>query len=388
MRRLLPWLVVAGLFALGGWVLQTERPTGVPVTARTPRDSPPGPDAAPPRDAVAVAAAGLEVPWALAFAPDGTLYATERPGRLVRISSGRPEVVATIPDVSERAESGLLGLALDPGFAGNLHLYLYYTSRRNVNRVVRYRLTDAGLTEERVLLDDIPAAAFHDGGRIAFGPDGNLYITTGDAAQPELAQRLDSLAGKILRIRPDGTIPDDNPFPGSPVYSLGHRNPQGLAWSSDGTLFATEHGPSGPGAACCHDEVNRIEAGENYGWPLYAGNEQQIPGDRDFPTPNSQLATPLVESGPTETWAPAGAAIIGDTLFFGGLRGEALFALDLINPTTVVKHFAKEFGRIREVMRGPDGALYLTTSNRDGRGEPKPADDRIIRADPKGLLYE
>ena len=325
---------------------------------------------------VRVVAEGLEIPWALAVAPDGAFYATERPGRLVRIRDGKTETIATLPDVSQRSESGLLGLALDPRFSQSGLLYLYYTTTGGANRVVRFRLTDGALTEPRVLLDRIPAAAFHDGGRIAFGPDGNLYITTGDAAQPELAQRPDSLAGKILRIRPDGTIPADNPFPSSPVYSFGHRNPQGLAWAADGTLYSTEHGPSGPGAQCCHDEVNRIEPGKNYGWSETGrSGKLGVPG----------LVDPLIESGPTETWAPSSAAVIGDTLYFGGLRGQALYALDFKNPSSPRVFFKGEFGRIRDVVRGPDGKLYLTTSNRDGRGGPKPGDDRIIRFDPRTL---
>lgn len=397
--RQLAWIIVGLLVILGFAALVRVRPEqpGVQQPAVPTQASVPPPPPAATSSAVQVIAQGLEVPWALAFGPDGpsissgspraesrggTLYVTERPGRLVRIRDGKHETIARIPNVSQRAESGLLGLALDPEFSESGLLYIYYTTTNGANRVVRYQLTDAGLTNERVLLDGIPAAVFHDGGRIAFGPDRNLYVTTGDAGTPELAQSLDSLAGKILRVRSDGSIPDDNPFAGSPVYSLGHRNPQGLAWAADGTLYATEHGPSGPGAACCHDEVNRIEPGKNYGWPVYAGNKQQVPGDRGLSTPNSQLVTPLVESGPAETWAPGGAAIVGDTLFFGGLRGEALFALDLRNPTEVVKRFSGEFGRIRDVVRGPDGALYLTTSNRDGRGMLRQADDRVLRVDP------
>ncbi len=221
---------------------------------------------------VETVAEGLDTPWDLAFAPDGRIFFTERPGRLRVIEGGRlrPEPVATIPEVVERGEGGLLGLALDPDFAGNGHLYLYHTYSGSDgglrNRVVRYTLADRagarGLTEPRVILDDIPAAAIHNGGRIAFGPDGKLYVTTGDAAAPALAQDRDSLAGKILRLNPDGSVPDDNPFPGSPVYSYGHRNPQGLAWQpGTGQLYATEHGPS------AHDEVNLIAPGDNYGWP-------------------------------------------------------------------------------------------------------------------------
>lgn len=380
-------LLALGVLVIGS-LLVFGRPSGmrpVPREEATPVLGLPAADVSPVSDGLQVTATGLDVPWALAFAPDGALYATERPGRLVRIRDGKSEVVATLSDVSQRAESGLLGIALDSQFSDNGLLYLYYTATEEGNRVVRYRLTDGGLTEAMVLLDRIPAAPFHDGGRIAFGPDGYLYVTTGDATQPELAQRVDSLAGKILRIRSDGSVPDDNPFPGSPVYSLGHRNPQGLAWDAGGVLYATEHGPSGPGAACCHDEVNRIEAGKNYGWSHFAGTASRGLRSETAGRSVEEFVPPLAESGPTETWAPAGAAVVGDSLFFGGLRGEALFALDLKNPTTVVKHFAEEFGRIRDVIHGPDGALYVTTSNRDGRGKPRPVDDLVLRVDPRKL---
>lgn len=385
MRAWWPGLVLVAFAGLVGW-LAVGRPGGSPVPAASPVSTPDSLSRTPPPDAVQIVATGLEVPWALGFGPDGALYVTERPGRLVRVRDGRVERVAEIPDVRRTAEGGLLGLALDPQFAENQFLYLYHsyrsTSAGTLNRVVRYRLADAGLTEPRILVDNIPGARFHDGGRLKFGPDGTLYLTTGDAEQPQLAQVHTSLAGKILRIRPDGTIPADNPFPGSPVYSLGHRNPQGLAWDAGGQLWSTEHGPSGLGANCCHDEVNRIEAGENYGWPFRAGIG---PGSSGIVSGVSPI-DPVAESGPTETWAPASAAIVGNALYFGGLRGEALFALDLANPSAGVRrYFHQEFGRIRDVVVGPDGMLYLTTSNRDGRGTPRPDDDKILRIDPAAL---
>ncbi len=383
MRSLLPWLALLVLVALVGWAVVKPRSPAPPSVG--PQASPAAASQAPAAvSPVEVVAEGLEVPWALAFAPDGTLYVTERPGRLARIRAGKPETVETISDVSERQESGLLGLALDPDFAENERVYLYYTSRQNVNRVVQYRLTETGLTEEKVLLDNIPAAPLHDGGRIAFGPDGNLYVTTGDATDPEQARNPESLAGKILRVRSDGGIPDNNPFPGSPVYSLGHRNPQGLAWAADGALYATEHGPSARPPDCCHDEVNRIEAGKDYGWPLLAG--AAVRGDPLAHVLPGDLVKPIAESGPEDTWAPGGAAVVGNTLVFVGLRGEALFKLDLGRPDRgVTAHFAGQFGRLRDVVVGPDGALYITTSNRDGRGRPRPGDDKILRVDPAAL---
>lgn len=330
---------------------------------------------------VETVATGLEVPWAVAFASDGVLYVTERPGRLLRLRNGVRDLTLEVPGVVQRTESGLLGLALDPDFGRNRLVYLYYTyGNGNQNRLVRYTLTETALTDERILVENIPGSPFHDGGRIAFGPDGNLYVTTGDAGKPELAQTVRSLAGKILRIRPDGSIPEDNPFPSSPVYSYGHRNPQGLAWAADGTLYVTEHGPSTPVVDCCHDEVNRIEKGKNYGWPMFTGRRQRAGGRMD-----SDFVMPIAESGDRDTWAPAGAAISGETLYFAGLRGEALYALDLKNLTSIRSLFKNKFGRIREVLLGLDNMLYLTTSNRDGRGNPAAEDDRILRIDPAVL---
>lgn len=320
---------------------------------------------------VEVVARGLEVPWSLAFAPDGRLFVTERPGRIRLVRNGRLESapVATLP-VAAVGEGGLMGLALDPAFAENGHLYVCYTRSaggRLANRVARLTLRDGEAAHARVVLDDVPAAPIHDGCRLAFGPDGKLYVTTGDAAQPTLAQRRDSLAGKILRLEPDGGVPGDNPFPGSPVYSLGHRNPQGLAWDPSGHLLAAEHGPSG------HDEVNRIEPGRNYGWPDVAGKNGR--GDS---------VEPLVESGDA-TWAPSGLAIAGRDVFVAALRGRRLLRFTLgpgetLRPAEPL--LVGTDGRLRAVVVGPDGALYVSTSNRDGRGAPARDDDRVLRVVP------
>jgi len=324
---------------------------------------------APSQPRVEIVAGGLEVPWALAFAPDGRLFVTERPGRIRLVKNGRLEAepIATLP-VAAAGEGGLMGLALDPAFAETGHLYTCYTAakgRRLVNRVVRLTLRGGSAGGERVLLDDIPGAGIHDGCRVKFGPDGRLYVTTGDAAEPRLAQRRDSLAGKILRVNPDGTVPEDNPFPGSPVFSLGHRNPQGLAWDPSGRLFAAEHGPSG------HDEINHILAGRNYGWPEVRGQG----GD-------TRYVEPLLEST-QDTWAPSGIAFLGGDLFVAGLRGQRLLrvslAPDLSRVVRVATLLSGTHGRLRDVVVGPDGVLYVTTSNRDGRGWPRPDDDRIVR---------
>lgn len=316
-----------------------------------------------------VIARGLEVPWALAFAPDGRMFVTERPGRVRIVAEGRllADPVATL-SVAAVGEGGLMGLALDPAFAQTGFVYVCHTlSKRDglVNRIVRLSVRDDRASSERVILDDLPGASIHDGCRLKFGPDGKLYATTGDAAHPELAQRRDSLAGKILRLNPDGTVPDDNPFPRSPVYSLGHRNPQGLAWSGEGRLFAAEHGSS------AHDEVNEIRPGANYGWPEVRGRG----GDPRF-------VDPVVESG-TETWAPSGIAFLGADLFVAGLRGRRLLRITGTRDRSArVSTVLSGWGRLREVVAGPDGALYVTTSNRDGRGFPAPDDDRILRLRP------
>ena len=325
---------------------------------------------------VQIVVRGLEVPWALAFAPDGRLFVTERPGRIRVVRDGRldPAPIATLR-VAAVGEAGLMGLALDPGFAQNGHLYACYTAPatgglfggRVINRVVRLTLRDPGAGDERVILDGLPGASIHDGCRLKFGPDGKLYVTTGDAAEPRLSQRMDSLAGKILRLNADGSIPPDNPFPGSPIYSLGHRNPQGIAWDAAGRLFAAEHGPSG------HDEVNWIRPGKNYGWPEVAGKGGE-----------PRYVDPLIESG-SDTWAPSGIAALGSDLFVAGLRGRRLLRIRLgpdLKVTGLEALLAGTHGRLRDVVVGPDGALYVTTSNRDGRGSPAPDDDRILRVTP------
>lgn len=355
----------------------------------TPVPTPTVPTSGPVAIRVETVLTGLEAPWEVAFAPDGRLFLTERPGRVRLVVNGelRAEPALTLP-VAAVGEGGLLGLALHPNFAETHWVYLYYTySEGNQlwNRVVRYTESNGRLVEPQVIIDRIPGASIHDGGRIAFGPDGRLYITTGDARNPPAAQDRTSLSGKILRVEPDGSIPPDNPFPGSPVWSYGHRNPQGLAWSPDGRLYATEHGPTGDLGLAAHDEVNLIEPGRNYGWPFVVGTlvRQELP----------DAVPPLIESG-NDTWAPSGATFVTagripqwqGNLLFAGLRSQALWRVVLAPDGQTVTQleplYRGEFGRLRTVVEGPDGALYVLTSNRDGRGSPQRGDDRLLRLVP------
>ncbi|HZA56395.1 MAG TPA: PQQ-dependent sugar dehydrogenase [Candidatus Udaeobacter sp.] len=332
-----------------------------------------------------VVARHLNTPWAIDFAPDGRIFITERPGRIRIIERGQlqAETWAGV-DVAAVGEAGLMGLALHPQFDKNRYVYLAYTYRaadgKLQNRLVRFRedpKSRKGLVDQ-VLIDGVAGANNHDGGRLKFGPDGKLYWTTGDAQTTKLAQNLSSLNGKILRINADGSIPTDNPFPNSYVYSYGHRNPQGLAWQA-GTkgLYSTEHGPSGF-QGCCRDEINYIEAGKNYGWPAIRGDDAR-----------EGMVSPVIHAGTSETWAPAGATFVtrgpwSSSLLFTGLRGQTLYraTLDPNNPrkvTQLERLLYRQFGRLRDIVEGPDGSLYLLTSNRDGRGSPKDDDDRVIQ---------
>lgn len=322
---------------------------------------------------LSIVAKNLEVPWALAFLPNGRLLATERKGTLRIIDKDGDliqEPVATI-SVKQIAESGLHGIVLHPDFENNSFIYLYYTysgsGENTLNRVSRFVFQNDSLSNETVIVDAIPGAQFHDGGRIKFGPDRKLYITTGDALEPSLAQDTNSLAGKILRVNDDGSPAFGNPF-GNRVYSYGHRNPQGITWDDKGRPWETEHGQAAT------DELNRIELGKNYGWPTIRGDQKQ-----------QGLESPVIHSG-NITWAPAGAAYLDGSIFFGGLRGQALFEAKIEDgKVTLKEHLKGELGRIREVIAGPDNMLYISTSNRDGRGIPADNDDKILRINPAKL---
>jgi glucose/arabinose dehydrogenase len=334
------------------------------------------------RFTVQVVAGNLEIPWSLAFAPDGRLFFTERPGRvrIIRDTTLVPQPALTLPDVNADGEGGLLGLALDPGFATSGWLYLVYTARRAgdtpVNRLVRYREVNGTLGEPAVLFDDIPAAGIHNGSRVRFGPDGKLYMTMGDASDASAAQDLAALNGRIFRMNADGTTPRDNPFV-SPTYSYGHRNPQGIDWHpASGDLWETEHGASG------NDELNRIQAGRNYGWPIIEARETR-PG---METP-IRFYTPAIAPSGASFYRGAAFPAFQNNLFFATLRGQHLHRVrfDPVNPRRVVAEerlLEGRFGRLRDVVPGPDGGLYVATSNRDGRATPAADDDRILRLVP------
>jgi aldose sugar dehydrogenase len=349
--------------------------------------------AAPPTPGVALdtVASGLQVPWDLAFAPDGRIFVTERAGRIRVVENGvlRPEPWATL-GVARRSEMGLMGIALAPDFARTGDVYVVGTftagTERTENRV--YRLTERGGrgVEPRLVLGGIPAARYHAGAALRFGPDGMLYLTTGDATDPGSSQDTTSLGGKVLRLRPDGGVPADNPVAGSHVYARGVRNPQGLAWEPrTGALFAPDHGPTRlprEWFRAGRDELNAIVPGGNYGWPLAAGDE----GDAEY-------LRPLVEWTPAV--APGAMAFYtGDAFPWRGnamvaaLKGEQLLRIVLEHAperragwraVAAEPLFRGELGRIRAVAMGPDGHLYLTTSNHDGRGKPSPGDDLLLR---------
>ena len=324
----------------------------------------------------------LTIPWSIAISEDGKILFTERTGKIRVIENGvlNPQALITFgPPFTSVGEGGLLGIALDPDYLQNHIFYVMHTYREDgqlYNRIVRLIEDDNEATIDQVIFDKIPGSQSHNGGRIKIGPERKLYIATGDAGNPSLAQNLNSTAGKILRLNLDGSIPEDNPFPGSPIFSLGHRNTQGLAFRDDNILYASEHGQT------ARDEINLIRPGGNYGWPL-------VQGDQDME--RIEVQKPLLQSGDA-TWAPSGITFVTQgpwqgKLLVAALRGERLLVITLNETGTEVleleSFLENTYGRLREVVEGMDGSIYLTTSNMDGRGNVRQNDDKIIRLIPK-----
>jgi glucose/arabinose dehydrogenase len=310
----------------------------------------------------------LGVPWGIAFLPGGDALVGERDSgnvHLVKRLGGRRRVgdLAVFSQRSSAGESGLLGLALHPNFTSNRLVYAYLSTRSD-NRVVRMRYAEGRLSARQVVLAGIPMNVHHNGGGLAFGPDGLLYVSTGDAESARRAQSRSSLGGKILRITPSGGVPAGNPFRNR-IWSMGHRNVEGIAFDTRGTLWASEFGEKR------YDELNRIVRGGNYGWPRVEGGDGLGRGFRD----------PLAQWSPTSTCSPAGIAVAQGRAWLGALRGRCVFSVPLrgANAGRKYRHFANQFGRIRQVAAAPDGSLWITTSNRDGRTTPGPDDDKVIR---------
>ena len=326
----------------------------------------------------------LDVPWELVFLPKSDrVLVTERDGVVKQIIDGKLQSENYLDlDINSRGEGGLMGMAHHPDFPEKPYIYLMYTYTRSnrtlYNRVSRFKDEGEKGVEEEILIDQIPAGNNHNGGRIAFGPDEMLYITTGDTFNREIAQDLDNLGGKILRLTPEGKIPENNPFENSPVYSLGHRNSQGLAWHPEtGNLFISDHGPSGEDGLRAKDRIKAVEAGSNFGWPDKIGYFEA-----------GEYSNPLIMW--EEAVPPSGMTFYQGDLYVGTLGSQSLVRINLAGESNnfnvkKIEHLFNDgsglstYGRIRTAISGPDGYLYFLTNNRDGRGRPREGDDKILR---------
>jgi glucose/arabinose dehydrogenase len=337
-----------------------------PTTTKPSSPSPSRKDRPGPPRVVDTVARNLSVPWGIDFLPDGTAIVTERDTRRVlAIADGNVRQVGLIEAAAPQGEAGLLGVAVSPDFADDRTIFLYVSTAED-NRIVRTTYRNGRLGTPEVVLDGIPNGFIHDGGRLQFGPDGYLYASTGETGAPELAPDRNSLGGKILRITPDGKPAPGNPDPSSPIWSLGHRNVQGLAFDDDDNLWASEFGDS------TFDELNLIRKGGNYGWPTFEGR-----GD------DPDLINPQVVWNTSEA-SPSGLAHLDGRLWLGALQGERLWRIDVENgrASDPTDFFVGRYGRLRTVVVAPDGNLWVSTSNRDGRATPGPDDDQIIVVDP------
>ncbi|MFD1066576.1 PQQ-dependent sugar dehydrogenase [Oceanobacillus locisalsi] len=348
-----------GVFLLIGCLANEEDPAATDNDGDTQEE-----ETTMPVEGLEIIAENLDVPWSMEMVEDNMFYITERTGGIVRIEDGeaKRQEVELEHEISTASEAGLLGFTLVSDFSESNQAYAYYTYENGegqFNRIVTLQLEDEVWREDDLLLDEIPSGAYHHGGRLQIGPDEMLYATTGDASDTQLAQDESSLGGNILRMHLDGSIPDDNPASDSYVYSFGHRNPQGITWAEDGTMYASEHGDN------ANDEVNVIEPGENYGCPIIEGEEEQ-----------EGFVSPLFTSGNEETWAPSGMDYDDDTLYVAALRGSAVLAFDL--ETGDYREVISDLGRIRDV-RVEDDYLYFVSNNGDGRGSPEDSDDRLYR---------